>query len=90
MAPWTQGKPTEYQLGIMSSKWSIMALSADIAVATIMLHAQTDAPIALYSPMNAQSKFTFKDKYTVEELSTYLEEHTEEIRTAYKTLKQIL
>lgn len=88
MAPWVS-QLTEYRLGIMSSEWLVKAYNPDIAVCTIMLHAMTDAPIAIYGPMGEHSKFQFKDKYTAEELNKFLDENKDAIKAAYSTITLI-
>lgn len=78
----------KYEVGIMSSKWSITAASLDVAVVTLRLAQKTTAPIAAYNtPM--QSRFMMMDGYSLDTWKKFLDENVDEIRIAYRTMVQL-
>lgn len=81
--------PMKYELGVMDNAWELEAATADIAIATLRLAIQTEAPIAIYTPEDGKSKFAMD--VNAEELRQFLsdENNQEAIREAYRTLKNI-
>ena len=79
----------KYELGVMDNAWELEAATADIAIATLRLAIQTEAPIAIYTPEDGKSKFAMD--VNAEELRQFLsdENNQEAIREAYKTLKKL-
>lgn len=80
-----------FELGIMSNKWEIQAPSADVAVVTIRLWIQTDAPVAIYSPESERSSFSFPYPSTTRKLEAFLGDKANQdaIKAAYKTIKTL-
>lgn len=75
-----------FELGIMSNKWTLQAENADIAVCTIRLFTQSEAPIAIYSPEGEASRFAVNPD--AEELDKFLSDvrNKQAISAAYGTL----
>lgn len=76
----------KYDLGIMSSKWSIEAPSLDIAVATLRIASKTTAPIIAYNTQLV-SKFMTTTACSLETWENFVDDNVDEIRIAYRTMQ---
>ena len=88
------------EYGIMSNKWSVEADDKLICYATIILHLKDGVPmIALYSPKEVVKNDSWlfhsePEKRLAEVFGQdpikYIDEHIEEIKKAYETIKKLV
>ena len=88
------------EYGIMSNKWSVEADDKLICYATIILHLKDSVPmIALYEPrdivkvdswlFHPKPEDRLKEVFGQDPIK-FIDEHIEEIKTAYETIKKLV